>query len=269
MFQGLEWSSDTLTLGEVTFLLEGRARQGSKDALWLHKDRGLLGEYEKLFADYPALHIHNMLELGIWKGGSIALWMELLQPQKYVAIDLRRREDASAFTRYVTERGFEDRLKTYWGTDQADSPRLKEIVESEFDAPLDFVIDDASHAYIPTRTSFETLFPMVAQDGLYVIEDWPWKFASDFQADFPATEPGLLPLIPDLSVLLIGVPGLIRRLEVRKPFIVVQRGPAGREEAHEGIEGLWRQAEAPAPADPLMPLRRVKRSIARAVRGRQ
>jgi hypothetical protein len=269
MFERLQWSDDRVVLGDITFMLEGRAREGAKDALWLHKDRDLLDEYERLFADYPALHVRNMVELGIWKGGSVALWMELLQPTKYVALDLRKREDAPAFSRYVEAHGRGGRLRTYWGTDQADGPRLLEIVATEFDGPLDFVIDDASHAYQPTRASFETLFPLLAEGGLYVIEDWPWKFAAEFQADFPASEPGLLPLIPDLAILLVGVRGLIRRLEVRTPFIVVQRGPAGEDAARGGIAALWHKEPAPQRADPWLPLRRVKRSMARAVRGRQ
>lgn len=269
MFEKLEWSDDRIVVNGVTFLFEGKAKRGSKDGIWLHKDRVLLDEYERLFGDYPTFRVKNMLELGIWKGGSIALWMELLQPAKCVALDLTKREDAPVFSRYVEERGLGERLKSYWGTDQADSARLIEIVEAEFDDPLDLVIDDASHAYAPTRASFSTLFPLLREDGLYVIEDWAWHFAAEFRADYPASEPGLLPLMADLAVLIVGVPGLIRRLEVRVPFIVLQRGSASMEEARRGVAARWHETPEPERRDPWLPLRRIKRRVAGAISRRQ
>jgi len=269
MFEKLEWSDDRIVVNGVTFLLEGQAKRDSKDGIWLHKNKVLLDEYERLFGDYPTFRVQNMLELGIWKGGSIALWMELLQPAKFVALDLMKREDAPAFSRYVEGRGLGERLKSYWGTDQADSARLIEIVEAEFDDPLDLVIDDASHAYAPTRASFSTLFPLVREDGLYVIEDWPWHFVPEFRADHTASEPGLLPLITDLAVLVVGAPGLIRRLEIRFPFIVLQRGSASKEDGRRGIAAHWHKTPEPERRDPWLPLRRVKRRIAREIRGRQ
>ena len=41
-------------------------------------------------------------------------------------------------------------------------------------APPDLIIDDASHLYSETKTSFETLFPQLRPGGLYIIEDWSW-----------------------------------------------------------------------------------------------
>jgi hypothetical protein len=47
-------------------------------------------------------------------------------------------------------------------------------VAHEFSAPLDLVIDDASHIYGPTKASFQALFPLLRPGGLYLIEDWAW-----------------------------------------------------------------------------------------------
>lgn len=268
MFEKLEWSDDRVVLNGVTFLLEGRAKPGSKGGLWLHKSKPIMDEYDRLFADYPALHVQNMLELGIWKGGSVALWMELLQPAKSVALDLIEGEDSAAFRRYVQERGLGERLKTYWRTDQADSSRLMEIVEAEFEGPLNFVIDDASHAYAPTKASFETLFPLLREEGLYVIEDWSWQFAPEFRADFPDSEPGLLPLLSDLAVLLVGAPGLVRRMEVRRPFIVLQRGGLSEEDGRRAASTLWHGDMRALPPDRWLPLRRAKRRLMTAIRRR-
>jgi predicted O-methyltransferase YrrM len=121
-----------------------------------------------------------VLELGAWEGGSAAFWFEAFAPDKHVAVDLITRTDSERFTSYVASRGIADRLKTYWGVDQGDRQRLREIVDSEFDGPIDLVIDDASHLYEPTKASFDELFPRLRPGGLYVIEDWQWSY-TDFE----------------------------------------------------------------------------------------
>ena len=120
------------------------------------------------------------MELGIWDGGSVALWYDVLRPRKHVAVDLLKRDDSGYFKRFVAALDAADRLRTYWGVDQADEATLLKIVDAEFDGPLDLVIDDASHLYEPTRASFETLFPRLATGGLYIIEDWAWEHWEDF-----------------------------------------------------------------------------------------
>ena len=64
-------------------------------------------------------------------------------------------------------------MRPFYGVDQSDRVRLTEIVDAEFDGELlDLVLDDASHEYLPTRTSFEVLFPRLRPGGVFVIEDW-------------------------------------------------------------------------------------------------
>jgi hypothetical protein len=71
-----------------------------------------------------------------------------------------------------------DRVRPYYGVDQADRDRLATIVAEEFEGdPIDLVIDDASHLLDPTRASFEVLFPRLRTSGLFVIEDWAWEHA--------------------------------------------------------------------------------------------
>jgi hypothetical protein len=42
-------------------------------------------------------------------------------------------------------------------------------------APLDLVIDDASHRLRETISSFEVLFPLLRPGGLFLLEDWDWQ----------------------------------------------------------------------------------------------
>jgi hypothetical protein len=167
------WDGATLKLGGVEF--ETGIRDWSDWKLdhghfLLLKPPSLLKAYAHFWSDRPMPR--NVVELGVWEGGSAAFWFEVFAPEKHVAIDCIIREDSEHFSSYVRSRGAADRLKTYWGVDQADRKALRKIVAREFDGPIDLVIDDASHVYEATRASFETLFPELSRRGLYIIEDW-------------------------------------------------------------------------------------------------
>ena len=43
-------------------------------------------------------------------------------------------------------------------------------------------MDDASHTYEETKTSFEFLFPLLHPGGIYVIEDWSWAHHPNYQS---------------------------------------------------------------------------------------
>ena len=73
-------------------------------------------------------------------------------------------------------------MRIYWGVNQGNPEQLRKIVKEEFSGPLDLVIDDASHMYSLTKTSFETLFPLLRPGGIYIIEDWAWAHWKDFVA---------------------------------------------------------------------------------------
>lgn len=117
----------------------------------------------------------NVLELGIARGGSTIWLNELLNPEKFVALDLYPKP-VEALERYRRESGQTQNLVTYYGVDQKDEQMLKQICRLEFDdQPFDLIIDDASHYFPETLSSFNFLFPKLAPGGLYVIEDWAWS----------------------------------------------------------------------------------------------
>jgi len=145
------------------------------------KIKGLVDAYEDFFQKHPNLIVNNLFELGIYGGGSIAFWNELFSPEKHIGIDLNEKNENSYLTNYFENRkGSNHIIKTFGGVNQADSKKLLDLYKSEFQGPLDLVIDDASHLYGPTKISFETLFPLLRKGGLYIIEDWAWGHWEDF-----------------------------------------------------------------------------------------
>jgi predicted O-methyltransferase YrrM len=117
----------------------------------------------------------NIVELGIAQGGSTALMVLLGRPRHLVSIEYDA-EPVRGLVEFIDRRQLGDRVRPYFGVDQADRARVARIVDDEFgDAPLDLVIDDAPHLLAQTTSSFETLFPRLRRGGQYLIEDWNWQ----------------------------------------------------------------------------------------------
>jgi SAM-dependent methyltransferase len=225
-FDGMVWEAKHLRWHGLTFTLDPEADGATELVLW--KTPGLVSQYQAFWAREAGFTAERVLELGLWKGGSMVFWAEALGPTRMVGVDLAPGSLSLAFDRYIAERG--DRLSVYWGVDQGDQARLQTLVGAAFTGPLDLVIDDASHRYEPTRTSFETLFPLLRPGGVYLIEDWAWHHWPAFQGP---TSPfaGAIPLTRLACELLEAVgsatrDGLIRSLGVRQGFLAIERGPA-------------------------------------------
>jgi predicted O-methyltransferase YrrM len=115
-----------------------------------------------------------VVELGIRRGGGSALLHALHRPALLIGIELDS-EPAAELSRYIAKHDLDDTIKAYYGVDQADRDALSAIMTDELRGrPVDLVVDDASHLLAPTRASFEVLFPLLREGGLYIIEDWNW-----------------------------------------------------------------------------------------------
>jgi hypothetical protein len=228
-FTRLQWQPDRMVLDDLVFRLQhykSDAWDGGDHFLFF-KIKELIDQYEMFFEHHPEFHPTNILELGIWDGGSTAFWFELFQPRKHVAVDLTSRCDSPYFERYVSSRHLSDRVKTYWNTNQADQARLARIVSNEFDGPLDLVVDDASHLYWPTLKSFEAIFPRVRPAGMYIIEDWAWGHWPEFfdPSHVWADQEPLTRLVIELIEATGTSEEVVRSVTVHQGFVVAIRGP--------------------------------------------
>jgi cephalosporin hydroxylase len=127
-------------------------------------------------------HLRNkpikILEIGIGgysragKGGaSLRMWKHFFPKAQIVGLDL---QDKS----FVEE----ERIRAYRG-DQTD-PELLRRINAE-SGPFDVIIDDGSHRSAHVIASFEVLFGLLKDNGVYVVEDtqtsyWPeWGGSAD------------------------------------------------------------------------------------------
>lgn len=237
-FDKLVWKKDRMLLEDLVFRLEHYKSDDwelGSNCFLLYKIKFLIDQYAQFWASRPKFHPQNVIELGMWDGGSAAFWFEYFHPNKLVGVDLMCKEDNDYFRRYVASRGLCDHIKTYWKTDQADAKKLQKISKTEFSEPIDLVIDDASHIYEATKTSFETLFPLLRPGGLYVIEDWAWGHWKEYHSqDNPMSKMhDPTQLIFEFVETIGSSKGSISNLSVFQGFIVVERGEASLSEFND------------------------------------
>jgi hypothetical protein len=113
----------------------------------------------------------NLLEIGVGgyensaEGGeSLRMWKAYFRKSRIVAIDIRDKA-------HFSERRVDVRL-----CDQTDAEALRRL-SSEYGG-FDIIIDDGSHLNEDVVKTFKVLFPLLRQDGIYVVEDtqtayWP------------------------------------------------------------------------------------------------
>ena len=192
---------------------------------WLFKERPLIERYVALVEE---LQPRFIFELGIFQGGSTAFLNEVAGPERLVAMDIE--EPKGPGLRDYLAGGASESVRVHTDVDQSDRRRIAEIVEEEVgEHPLDLVIDDCSHLYEPSRSSFNELFPRVRPGGVYVIEDWRWAHAAldSEQPDgmWPAEVP-LSRLAFECVLALPSIPGLITDVRVDEWSVEVRRGDA-------------------------------------------
>ena len=115
----------------------------------------------------------NILEIGVggYKsphdgGNSLRMWKDYFPNSTIHGLDLY---DKSALA--------EERIKIYKG-DQCDRDCLMKIYNDM--GGIDIVIDDGSHYSEHVTSTFKILFPLLAEHGIYAVEDTQssyWKFA--------------------------------------------------------------------------------------------
>ena len=196
------------------------------NCLLFYKTRALVEQYLDYFAtlaDPP--HDGNLLELGLYEGGSVPFWFESLEPDRHAGLDIRAPQTPAYLTGYLAREDRRQRISLHWGVNQTDAKRLDELCDSAFGgAPLDVVIDDASHLYAETRRSFELLFPRVRPGGLYVIEDWAWFHWRGIEAEWHDRRP-LTHLLHEIIEMAGSTSHrLVLGVHVCSGFAVVRRG---------------------------------------------
>ena len=222
-------SNDTFEIGGYQFLSsffgathEEAAAQGK---IYAMKSPDLF----KVYKDWiTPLSPKTFVEVGVAGGGSAVAFHEYYKPDKLCLIDI---DDVlgNLSRRYLVEH--RQTISMDLNVDQGDQNLVESVVRNSIgDAPIDVVIDDASHLYEPALATFELLFPKLRPGGAYIIEDWGWShWPGDYwqspTSDW-ASRAGLSNLVMQATIATASRPDWISRVFVNQSACVIERGPA-------------------------------------------
>lgn len=133
----------------------------------IHKWKHYFPVYERHFARYVNRPL-TFIEIGCGEGGSLQMWKRWFGPHAQV-VGLDIRPECAAFA--------EDQIAIRIG-DQSDPVFLNSVL-AEFGTP-DIVLDDGSHVMRHVTASFRTLYPRIASDGIYMVEDMHTAYWDEF-----------------------------------------------------------------------------------------
>jgi len=131
---------------------------------------GFIDVYEPYFNDM--IDSKNILEIGIYYGGSLKYLSDKFKNGKIYGIDI---EDKTKYE--------EDRVKTYI-VNQEDRDSLNRFLK-ENDVEFDIIIDDGGHTMKQQQISFGILFRHLKKGGIYILEDLHTSRLENFGTIFP------------------------------------------------------------------------------------
>ena len=216
---------DTLRIRDIELRFQGglhRPPASSDDVIYVHKNAAFVSAMvERL----DLVHPKRMIEIGILDGGSTIYWHHRYDLERLVAFEISA--EAPFFTRYLERNALTDAVRPHFGVSQSDPERIRAAIEHDFGGePVDAVVDDASHQYVPTKIAFETIFPFLRPGGAYLIEDWAWGHDHKWPPEAWKDQPLMSPLLTELTLVCGHARGVIDKIEVTHRFAVIWRGPA-------------------------------------------
>lgn len=189
----------------------------SEDGFVLVKSDDVMQFYEDLARFNPK----EIMEIGMYEGGSLVWYDKIYQPSKLVGLDVRR-TPIDALENYKATRPY---IETYYGRYQ-EKPGTLNAARKNFPSGVDLIVDDASHLYEQTKATFSMLFPLVKKGGHYIIEDWAWSHRPAYQEinSVWANQKALSDLIIELSIMATQNK-VISEIRITNGLVCVTKGP--------------------------------------------
>ena len=136
----------------------------------VHKWHHYFDIYERFLSPFRGRPI-TLLEIGVYRGGSLEMWRAYLGPQARVAgIDI----DPACAARAG------EGVEVFIG-DQADPAFLRRVLDAV--GPPTVVVDDGGHTANQQITAFEAIYPAMPCPGVYLVEDTHTAFWGGEYAD--------------------------------------------------------------------------------------
>ncbi|MCZ0811209.1 class I SAM-dependent methyltransferase [Roseovarius sp. EGI FJ00037] len=133
----------------------------------VHKWHHYIPIYDRYFTPFRG-HAPRLLEIGVSKGGSLAIWRKFLGPDATIyGIDID--EDCRQYD------GIDGQVRI---GSQNDPAFLRSVIAEM--GGVDIIIDDGSHRMNDLKASLDALFPLLNNNGIYLIEDLHTAYWTEF-----------------------------------------------------------------------------------------
>ena len=224
-FEPIAWSNDfTFSVGDARFLmtLGDYTLKTDQDRIIMLKDKGFLAAYTGLLRNHS---VRNMLEFGIFEGGSQLFFASATSVRRISAIEIA--PPSEAVLGHVERLGLQKRVRLHYNTSQSDREKVTAILDRDFEGePLDLIIDDASHMYEHSLAAFEIAFPRLRAGGLYVIEDWGWAHwgGEVFAQPEWRAQNSMTTMVFELTMALGSQHGLMSKIEITPYYTAITKG---------------------------------------------
>ncbi len=111
----------------------------------------------------------RVLEIGVWRGGSLDLWNQYFGKDNCELYGLDIDPSCKRFEK--------DNVKILIG-DQSDKIFLQSIIDTT--QPFDIIIDDGGHTMVQQINTFEVLYDHVKPGGVFLCEDLHTSYWSEY-----------------------------------------------------------------------------------------
>ncbi|GAB5406582.1 MAG: hypothetical protein Aurels2KO_48130 [Aureliella sp.] len=148
-----------------------------------HCDRGHRHGYELIYEKLLRGRRHDelrILEIGVFEGRGIRSWLDYFANVSIAGIDTFERVPIKDLTELENNNGV--------SLLECNSTVPEDVARVLGGHTFDLIFDDGAHDPMSQRSTFQNLFPLLADDGHYFIEDvWPidhlgeWQQSEEYQ----------------------------------------------------------------------------------------
>lgn len=128
---------------------------------WIHN----YCDFYQSFLEPIRLSAKKVLEIGVWRGGSVKMWRDYFPNAEIVGFDL----DLSEVKGELGER------ITLVQGDQTNREQLAALGDD-----FDLIVDDGGHTMEQQQVTLAVMFPKLRPGGFYILEDLHTSFLPDF-----------------------------------------------------------------------------------------
>ncbi len=140
--------------------LNGADWQGGTDKASDHNYTSTYAKYLAEMRDKPI----NFVEIGVWHGGSMAMWSKYLPKAKFLFYDIDNQVKPKADEHI-------DWTRSKLHIASAYTPESVQVAKDYFENGIDFLLDDGPHTLESMLQVVNLYSPLMNQGGILMIED--------------------------------------------------------------------------------------------------